>query len=362
MAPLTVPELAVCQHSGVNATLTLLDGIRVGHSQRIGKGWLTGTTVVFAPLGATAGVDVRGGGPGTRETELLRPENLVQQVHAICLSGGSAYGLAAADGVMRRCAELGVGLPISAVAHEVVPIVPAAIIFDLGRGGTFSNHPTAEFGYQATASASRRPVRSGTVGAGTGAVAGGMKGGLGSAAAVLDDGTRIAALMVVNAAGSLIDPQTAMPWTRTPRLRRPDREDRRRLDEFLASRPRATPLLNTTIGVVATDAPLTKAECTKLAQVAQDGIARSVNPSHLLVDGDTVFALSTGSAETAAHAVARGITTLGDPGSRHATVNRLLAVGADVVAAACVDALLSARGVPRFPAYRDLCPSAFVDE
>ena len=340
----------------MNTTITGLDGIRVGHSQRTGRGWLTGTTVVFTPLGATGGVDVRGGGPGTRETELLRPENLVQRVHAICLSGGSAYGLAAADGVMRRCAELGVGLPISGTPHEVVPIVPAAIIFDLGRGGIFANHPTAEFGYQATASSSRRPVRSGVVGAGTGAVAGGMKGGLGNAAAVLDDGTRIAALMVVNAAGSLIDPRTAMPWFTTTGLKRPDREDRRRVAEFLSTRPGPTPLLNTTIGVVATDMALSKAECTKLAQVAQDGIARAVNPSHLLVDGDTVFALS-----TAGDSPATTSTTapLSDPTSRHAQVNRVLAAGADVVAAACVDALLSARGAGRFPAYRDLCPSAF---
>lgn len=349
----------MCKHLVVNATITGLDGIRVGHFQRIGGGWLTGTSVVFTPLGATAGVDVRGGGPGTRETDLLRPENLVERVHAICLSGGSAYGLASADGVMRRCAELGVGLPISNVPHEVVPIVPAAIIFDLGRGGTFANHPTAEFGYRATASATRRPVRSGAVGAGTGAVAGGMKGGLGNAAAVLDDGTRIAALMVVNAAGSLIDARTAMPWFASPRLKRPDREDRRRVAEFLSTRPGLTPLLNTTIGVIATDRALTKSECTKLAQVAQDGIARAVNPSHLLVDGDTVFALSTASSGAPTATPASGTLPLNDPSSRHAQINRLLAAGADVVAAACVDALLSARGTRRFPAYRDLCPSAF---
>jgi hypothetical protein len=353
----------VCEHRTVNSSLTALDGVRVGHFQRIGKGWLTGTTVVFTPLGAVGGVDVRGGGPGTRETDVLRPENLVHQVHAVCLSGGSAFGLGAADGVMRRCAELGVGLPVGANPDDVVPIVPAAIIFDLGRGGHFGNHPTAEFGYQATATASRRPVRSGCVGAGTGAVAGGLKGGVGNAAITLEDGTVVAALAVVNAAGSLVDRETAMPWLPVDGLRRPDREDRRRLQEVLDKRAAPatadqTPL-NTTIGVVATNAALTKAECTKLAQVAHDGLARAANPSHLLVDGDTVFALSTRTTELS---TAPTGASLSDPNARHVLLNRILAAGADAFGAACVDALVSARGMGRFRAYRDLCPSAFAGD
>lgn len=341
-----------------NSTLTALDGVRVGHHQRVGRGWLTGTTVVFVPRGATAGVDVRGGGPGTRETELLRPENLVQHVHAICLSGGSAFGLSAADGVMRRCAELGVGLQTGQAAHEVVPIVPAAIIYDLGRGGRFDNRPTAEFGYQATATASRRPVRSGNVGAGTGAVSAGLKGGLGNASHVLSDGTIVTALAVVNAAGSLINPESGLPWLPTTSIRRPDREERRALRALLDARldPLEMRPLNTTIGVVATNAALTKAECTKLAQVAHDGLARAANPSHLMTDGDTVFSLSTAHAEVLAAPPAPG---LAGPGSRASFLNRILAAGASVFAAACLDAMLSAQGVPGFPSYRDMCPSAF---
>lgn len=353
-----------------NATLTALDGVRVGQYQRVGRGWRTGTTVVFVPRGATAGVDVRGGGPGTRETELLRPENLVQQVHAICLSGGSAFGLAAADGVMRRCAELGVGLQTGQSAHEVVPIVPAAIIYDLGRGGRFENYPTADFGYQATATASRRPVRSGNVGAGTGAVTAGIKGGVGSARQTLSDGTTVAALAVVNAAGSLFDPESGLPWLAAAGFRRPDREERRALRELLAARldPLEMRPLNTTIGVVATSAALTKAECSKLAQVAHDGLARAANPSHLMTDGDTIFALSTAQADVQAdvqagapaeaQAAMRG-PGLAGPGSRAALLNRLLTAGAQVFAAACLDAVLSAQGVPGFPSYRDICPSAF---
>jgi len=374
----------------MNTSLTALEGIRVGHHQRVGRGWLTGTTVVFAPRGVTAGVDIRGGGPGTRETELLRPENLVQQVHAICLSGGSAFGLAAADGVMRRCAELGVGLQIGAAPHEVVPIVPSAIIFDLGRGGTFANHPTAEFGYQATATASRRPVRSGNVGAGTGAVTCGLKGGLGNALRLIDlppasddpsaQPVYVAALAVVNAAGSLLNPESGLPRLVHGNagafgLRRPDREDRRRLREVLAVRlagfgigtageasgaPETPSALNTTIGVVATNADLTKAECTKLAQVAHDGLARVANPSHLMVDGDTVFALSTGSRAVAPVPGRQTGTALAGPGSRAEFLNRLLVGGADVFAAACLDALLAARGAGAFPSYRDICPTAFI--
>lgn len=340
----------------VNRTLTAVDGIRVGHHQRAGRGWLTGTTVVLVPQGATAGVDVRGGGPGTRETDLLRPENLVQQVHAICLTGGSAYGLAAADGVMRWCAERHIGYPVGPSPHEVVPIVPSAVIFDLGRGGRFEHRPDPDFGYRACSAASTRPVAGGNVGAGTGAVAGGVKGGIGSAAVTLDDGTVVAALAVVNAAGSLLDPDTGLPWVKTPGLRRPDAADRRRLRDHLAARERP---LNTTIGVVATGARLTKAECTKVAQVAQDGLARAANPSHLMVDGDSVFALSTGVDPIVVEAPDPAFRA---PEARPMLLNRLLAAAADCFAAACVDGLLRAVSTPTIPAYRELCPSAFRDQ
>ena len=205
---------------GPTNSLTDVDGIRVGHAQRVGDGWLTGTTVVLAPPhGAVGGVDVRGGGPGTRETDLLDPRNLVERVHAVVLSGGSAFGLAAADGVMGRLARDGVGFPMGGPG-DVVPIVPGAVIFDLGRGGVFANRPGPAMGesaYDAATAAAPAPGSpgQGCVGAGTGAVAGGLKGGVGTASAVLSDGSTIAALVVVNALGSSVDPA---PWwtTRTP--------------------------------------------------------------------------------------------------------------------------------------------------
>ncbi|TFH21182.1 MAG: peptidase S58 family protein, partial [Acidimicrobiales bacterium] len=160
-------------------SITDVPGIRVGHHQRSGRGWQTGTTVVFAPDGATPGVSVRGGGPGTRETDALRPENLVEQIHAICLTGGSAYGLAAADGVVGWLEEQGLGFPVGSPLDPVgvVPVVPAAVVFDLGRGGNFSNRPNADFGRRAVTNARRAQRSWGSVGAGTGAKAGGLQGG-----------------------------------------------------------------------------------------------------------------------------------------------------------------------------------------
>jgi putative pantetheine hydrolase len=188
-------------------------GLLVGHHSRTTAGWLTGTTVVRAgEYGAVAGGDVRGGGPGTRETDLLKPENLVDRVHAIVLSGGSAYGLAAADGVMARLADAGIGFAVGGPG-EVVPIVPAAVLFDLGRGGSFRATPDASFG-AAAYDAARSSTEQGSVGAGTGAVTGlgtplgAVKGGVGSASAVLESGVTVAALVAVNAVGSAVDPRT----------------------------------------------------------------------------------------------------------------------------------------------------------
>ncbi len=159
----------------------MISGFELGHHTADGDGWLTGTTVVLARAGAVGGVDVRGGGPGTRETDLLAPTAMVERVHAVVLTGGSAYGLAAADGVMAGLEEAGIGFPVGLEPGEIVPIVPAAVIFDLGRGGVFGHRPTAEFGRRALAAASPERPRSGTVGAGTGAVCGGIKGGFGYA-------------------------------------------------------------------------------------------------------------------------------------------------------------------------------------
>lgn len=322
-------------------------GIGVGHHQRTGRGWQTGTTVITVSSGATPGVDVRGGGPGTRETDALRPENLVQEIHAITLTGGSAYGLAAADGAVRLLEARRLGFP---VADHVVPVVPAAVIFDLGRGGDFANRPDAGFGERAARAAlggRRRPVW-GSFGAGTGARAGGLQGGVGTASTVVDvDAHQVAvgAVAVVNAIGSPVDPATALPWvTAGASLPRPSGAQREAVREAMS---RAVSGLNTTIGVVATSAALDKAECSKVASVAHDGIARAIRPAHAMTDGDTVFTLATGDV---------GLPTHGPQGRRIAALNGLLDAAANVFAAACTHAVISATTIGDVPAWRELCP------
>ncbi len=346
-------------HVDPNGSLTDVEGLAVGHYQRIGKGWRTGTTAVIAAAGATAGVDVRGGGPGTRETDLLRPENLVQQVHGICLTGGSAYGLAAAGGVMQWLESRRVGFPVGTEPHQIVPIVPAAVIFDLGRAGSFSNRPNEDFGRRAAAAARRRPEVNGSVGAATGAVAGGLQGGVGSVSALLDDGIVVSALAVVNAAGSLVNSASGLPWeSGVHRLRRPAKTELAAVRAALSPAQTVTmQSLNTTIGVVATTARLSKAECNKLATVAHDGMARAIRPVHSMFDGDTIFALATGIHELPASA------TVGfrAEGSRPALLNTILDAAAQCFAAACTQALLSATFVGGPAAYRDLCPSVCAD-
>ncbi|MEV4474047.1 P1 family peptidase [Nonomuraea sp. NPDC049504] len=319
-------------------------GLRVGHATRTDDGHRTGTTVVLCPgEGAVAGVDVRGAAPGTRETELLDPRNLVERVHAVVLTGGSAYGLAAACGVVDRLADAGVGYP---VAGGVVPIVPAAVIFDLGRGGAFRATPGASFGAAAYDAALDGTVPGqGSVGAGTGAVAGGLAGGAGMASAVLDDGTTVAALGVVNAAGSVLDPldgtlagaRYGLPGE-FAHLRAPDP------GEVAAWAPERAPSFNTTIGVVATDRTLTKAQCGKLAGVAHDGLARAIRPAHTMTDGDTVF----------------GLATCAAPAPGHDAFQDILAAAADAFSRAVAHAVLSATGRDGAPAYLDVFPSAHV--
>lgn len=341
-----------------HGALTDVDGLRVGHHQRIGRGWRTGTTVVFCPDGAVAAVDVRGGGPGTRETDALAPTNLVDRLHAVCLSGGSAYGLAAADGVVAELERRRLGVPVGPAPEHVVPVVPTAVVFDLGRGGRFDHRPGPDFGARALRTATRRPRR-GTVGAGTGARAGGMQGGVGMASVAVElDGERttVAALAVVNAAGSPIDPSTGLPWGDGHGLVRPTAAERRRLEVLLAPPPPAP--MNTTIGVVATDATLDRAEARRLAMSAHDGLARAIRPAHGLTDGDTVFALATSRVQLAdGHAAAQGLVR--SPDSRAARLNTLYAAAAVAFERACVDAVLTATAAGTDPAYRDLCPSAF---
>ncbi len=330
------------------------------------SGALTGSTVVLAPPGgAVAGVDVRGAAPGTRETDLLDPRRMVQRVHAVLLTGGSAYGLAAADGVMAGLEADGVGFdvrpgPEHAGPAWVVPIVPAAVVFDLGRGGDFAARPDAATGlaaYRATTGpAGGGAVGQGVVGAGTGAVVGGLKGGIGTASAVLESGAVVAALVVLNAAGSAVHPPTGelygarfgLPGEFAD-LGPPD------AGELAAARDAGLPrgaamgaLRATTLSVLATDLTLSKAECAVLAAMGADGLARAVNPVHTLVDGDTSFALST---------TAR-------PAPGQAGLHELLAVGADCVTRAIVYAVLAADPVRTpvgdWPSYRSLFPSTVV--
>jgi L-aminopeptidase/D-esterase-like protein len=335
----------------VRNAITDVDGIRVGQTERVGDGWLTGTTVVLAPPeGAVAGVDVRGGGPGTRETDLLDPRNLVERVHAVVLSGGSALGLAAADGVAGRLLRDGIGYPMGGPG-EVVPIVPGAVIFDLGRGGTFAHHPDAGFG-EAAYDAATTEVAEGDHGAGAGARAGGLKGGVGTSSATLPDGTTVGALVVANPSGSCVDPSTGELWAARhchhgdlPTLHRPAEA------ELLAAKVEAAgrdallrPPLATTLAVIATDATLTKAQCAKVSGLGHDGLARAINPVHTMFDGDTVFTLAT---------CARAAP---DPFAFHA----LLEAAGTCVTRAVAKAMLAAESTHDLRSYRDAFPSALA--
>ena len=284
--------------------ITDVPGLQVGHAQDMEA--LTGCTVVLCRKGAVAGVDQRGGAPGTRETDLLNPINLVQKVHAVMLAGGSAFGLDAATGVMRYLEEQKIGFN-TGVAK--VPIVPAAILYDLALGRA-DRRPDAEMGYQAAAAATSEAPAEGNVGAGAGAALGrmlgldrAMKGGIGTASMDIGGGVIVGALVAVNAFGDVVDPQTgailAGARSRKKSLQLGDPGyfgDTLKLMKSLYGRTVMNFIghANTVIGVVATNAKFNKAEITKVAQMAQDGIARSIRPAHTMLDGDTLFALSTG--------------------------------------------------------------------
>ena len=281
-----------------NDTLTLIPGIKVGHYTDLDAA--TGCTVVRCPPKTVGAVDVRGGAPGTRETDLLQAHNLVEEVTAVVLSGGSAFGLGAADGVMRWHAERGLGY--HSRSDVIVPIVPAAILFDLTIGAR-GVYPDGAAGKQACEAASAEPVAMGSVGAGTGARIGAIrgnerasKGGIGSAAIELPNGLIVAALMAVNAAGNVIDEKGEI----LAGLRSSDgagfQSVLEAMAEMAAAQVAAAARDATVIGVVASNAALTKTQTQKVAQMAQDGIARAVNPAHTMFDGDTIFALATGEA------------------------------------------------------------------
>ncbi|WP_395398354.1 P1 family peptidase [Arthrobacter sp. UC242_113] len=305
--------------------ITDVPGVRVGHQQKSDGGWLTGVTVVLPPAGTVGSVDVRGGGPGTHETDALDPTTLVGTVDAVVLTGGSAYGLVTAHGVQRWCEEQGRGF---AVTGGVVPIVPAAAIFDLGRGGDFSARPDEAMGYAAAVAAGaqmeRHDVERGNAGAGTGAVIGRgkYKGGVGTASVTLENGVVVGALAVVNALGLPLVPEASgEPGTPEQRVS--------------AAGTGTGPALNTTLVVVATNAVLDVAECKRTASAAHAGLARALNPSHTLADGDTVFCLATGGQELdRSTEVARQISLI-----------TLQSAAADVVRLAILDGISSARAV-----------------
>ena len=281
--------------------VTDVGGVRVGHVTRDEPGWLTGVTVVVPPPGTVGGVDVRGGGPGTRETDLLDPRALVDVVDAVVLSGGSAFGLAAADGVAQAVYRAGGGWPVGPEPGERVPIVPAAILFDLGRGGPWLHHPAGADGARAFHEADHGPVPQGSVGAGTGARARALRGGVGAASAVLASGSTVGALVAVNAAGSPVATDgtlLASRWGLGEEFTHLPATDPGRVAGHWAERAAEAAALRagtaTTLVVVATDARLSKAGCQQRARVAHDGLARPVSPVHTAFDGDTVFALATG--------------------------------------------------------------------
>ncbi|MEA1978701.1 MAG: P1 family peptidase [Chloroflexota bacterium] len=326
-------------------TITDVPGIRVGHAHDSEA--ITGCTVVLCPQGAVAGVDQRGGAPGTRETDLLSPMHLVNKVHGVLLTGGSAFGLDAATGVMRFLEEQDVGFDVHVAK---VPIVPAAVLFDLEIGRA-DVRPDAAMGYKACENASTDPPEEGNAGAGMGAtvgkilgMAGATKSGIGSASRDLGGGAVVGALVAVNAVGDVVDPTSGeiLAGTRPAKLG-PMRfgGDARFADTLAVMKGMAGKMAlrfasrgNTVIGVVATNAQLTKEEVNKVAQMAHDGIARAIRPAHTMLDGDTLFALSTG--------------------GKNVDVNIVGAYAAEVVAEAIVRAVWAAESLGGLPAARDL--------
>lgn len=381
-------ELFGCQPGPTNS-LADVAGIGVGHAVCEDGAGDSGVTMIVAPKSATASVDVRGGGPGTRETDLLAPHNTVQAVHAIGLCGGSAFGLDALTGTMAELESRGIGFPVLGPEHpdKLVPIVPGAVIFDLLLG-RWDSRPDAATGAAATAEALDASVggpgdatgqealaqgtQNGNVGAGLGASAGALKGGFGQASAVFPEGTPLAGVtvavgIVVNPQGAVFDPATGLPWGLAAELNGEfaryglsdglvDGEsvgaggvNRLKNKNMLGTKITAdmlAPKLNTTIGVVATDAPLTKAQAKRLALAGHDGIARAIRPAHMPMDGDTLFAMATGEHGSGAAVDDRGVDCIG--------MSVLSATAANTVERAIVHAVLAAESAFGVSSWRDV--------
>ncbi|AWX56068.1 peptidase S58 family protein [Brevibacillus brevis] len=321
-----IPKLA-------SGTIVDVPGVKVGQVQN--EEALTGCTVIVLEKGSACGVDVRGSAPGTRETDLLNPINSVQEVNAVVLTGGSAYGLDAASGVMRYMEEQGQGYNVGV---GVVPIIPAAVIFDLSIGSA-KIRPDQQMGYEAARLASKQPVQQGNVGAGTGATVGkmagmkrAMKGGLGTASRRLPNGLVVGAIVAVNAVGEVRLPSTGEILAGA---RGEDSNIRDSLSWMIdAATPPVPAGTNTTIAVVASNANLNKVQANKVAQMAHNGLAKTIHPVHTMSDGDTIFAIATGGVD--------------------ASVNLVGTLSVEVLAEAVVNAILSAKGAGGVPAYQDL--------
>ncbi len=378
-------ELFGCQPGPTNSLADVAE-IGVGHAVCEDGAGDSGVTMIVAPKSATASVDVRGGGPGTRETDLLAPHNTVQAVHAIGLCGGSAFGLDALTGAMAELESRGIGFAVLGPEHpdKLVPIVPGAVIFDLLLG-RWDSRPDAATGAAATAAALdavagdatgrealAQGAQNGNVGAGLGASAGALKGGFGQASAVFPEGTPLAGVtvavgIVVNPQGAVFDPATGLPWGLAAELNGEfarygvadglvDGEpvgaegvNRLKGKNLLGTKITAdmlAPKLNTTIGVVATDAPLTKAQAKRLALAGHDGIARAIRPAHMPMDGDTLFAMATGEHGSEAAVDDRGVDGIG--------MSVLSATAANTVERAIVHAVLAAESAFGVSSWRDV--------
>ncbi len=332
--------------SGASGSLCDVTGIKVGHYTDVRRP--TGCTVILTEAGATAGVDVRGSAPGTRETDLIQPSSTVERIHAILLSGGSAFGLDAASGVMQFLEEKGIGYSTPA---GKVPLVPAAILFDLQVGDP-AIRPDRQAGYLACKNATAESCDEGNVGAGAGATVGkllgfdkAMKGGTGTAS-IRSGGTVVGALVAVNAVGDVVDPQSGRILAGA---RAADGKTlANTIDQIRHGKLPPSPSLkeNTTIGVVATNAPLSKSQVSKMAQMAHDGLARSINPVHTPIDGDTLFALST------------HVSPSGDSVANVFEMIQIGALAAEAVAMAVCRAILAAKGLPALPSHHDIFGSA----
>ncbi len=322
--------------------MTDVEGLIVGHYTDIDA--VCGVTAVICPEGAVAGVDVRGSAPGTRETDVLDPINLVEKAQAVVLSGGSVFGLAASDGAVRWLAEKGYGFPVD--EDQVAPIVPAAVLYDLGRGQNFVPSISAEWGRHACQAAKDGKVSIGCMGAGTGALAGGIKGGLGTASLVLESGVTVAAVVAVNSLGSVINPVTGRPWEIGLEM---DGEFGIQCERAvkLPALAEGSPTKNTTIGLVATDAVLSKVQAKKMAQMAHDGMARAIRPSHTLFDGDTVFCLASGKKE-----LPEAPGFFASPQAQ--AFNELGHAAANCMSRAIISGILSARSLAGMIAFCDL--------